>query len=207
MRRLFTVVMMVLLAGNAFGFGIPSLGGFGDADTSGVMSRADALKDKVGTATVSLAEGLADVLEMSGKAEEAATLKASIASAVSDRSDFTKIQSLSNAIGVGQNTLAGVAISATIPLVAAQAKLPSAVFNLSSAIATDMAVAQETKDLAKDIPGIAAKVKNPLKLKDLTDALGAIRFVASQIIPQAQTAGGLVKELVDFASSNGIVLE
>ena len=205
MKKLFAAVCMVLVAGNAFAWGIPSVMDTG-VDTGPLSKRAEAVKDKVGKATISLAEGLADVLEMAGKAQDAAALRDQVLAVKSDSHDFAKVESLSNAIGVSQNKVSGIALSKVIPLVTAKAKLPSAMVNIGSAVTTDMSVAKETAALAQEIPKAASSIKNPMKIKELTDAAGAIKFVASQIIPQAQSMASLTKELTDYAVSNNIAL-
>lgn len=206
MKKLFAALCMVFAASSAFAWGIPAIGDTG-MDTGPLTKRAESVKEKVGTATLSLAEGLSDVMDMAGKAKEAGELRERVAALKSDRADFTKVEALSNAIGVGQKSLAGVALSKALPVAVAQAKLPSALFNITSAVATDISVTKETSDLAQEIPKAASSIKNPMKIKELTDAAGAIKFVATQIIPQAQSLGSIIKELSEYASANKIALK
>jgi hypothetical protein len=203
MKKLLISLLFSLLSVNAFAWGIPSVLN-NDQDTTPLIKRSEAVKEKVGNATISMADGLSDVLDLAGKTNEASEIRSKSLAAKSDRGDFSKVESLSNAVGAGQKSLKGLVLVKAIPVAAAQAKLPSAIHNINTAVATDMSVSKETSALAQELPKAASSVKNPIQIKELSEATGAIKFVASQILPQAQTAATLSKELSAYAKVNHI---
>lgn len=199
------VALSVTISGEAQAFGFPAFGGGESVDVSSLVRRADAVKSKVSTATISLGEGLADVLELAGKEKDAAELQEIVAATKSDSADFDKIEVLSAAIDKKRSLLVSGTLTTIIPVVAAQSKLSSAVLNIGTAVMADLSVTKETGSLVREIQDAAKAVAgNPFKLRELTSALGAIRFVSSNIIPQATAGGTLIKELVTFAGSHKI---
>lgn len=198
------MVLLLAVCSDANAFRLPGFSN-NQVDVSSLISRADTVKRKVSMATISLGEGLADVLDMAGKPAEAKELREQISATKADSADFEKIELLSQSIDKKHAYLVGIVLQSSIPKSVAQSKLSGAVFNIGSPVIADLSVAKETTALAKEIPDAAKSVSNnPLKVRELTASLRAIKFVASNIAPQATSASSILKELMAYASSNNI---
>lgn len=211
------VVAGVLGAVQAFGFGLPSIGGGStgggaQVDVKGLTSRETMIRIHVNKATVTLANGLIEVQKACGKAAEAAKLEATLAEAKKNPSDIETTKQLCAEVNNASNELKKVDLNASMDKGEARKRLGKSLLYLGSGSLVDMQAANDAKALVGDITnGINSVKAAPMSYglsaaKDLASGLSTAKFVSGAIPGQLGTIAEMTKGLVKYAQTNKIDL-
>lgn len=214
MFKMFLVVgILFVMNGNVFAWGLPPIGGGASVDVKGLTGKADKLINMVTDANEKLGLGLADVLTMTGKNDEAKTLREAITALQADRKNgnkafFMKLETSSAALNKISIRKELERIGKSI---ASSTAVGSAVLNIKDAVDSDTAAVKEAKSLSVDLSsGVKSAATNPAlatSLGDMKSALEAVTLIVDSLPKQIDYATTILKELYGFAQENGISLK
>jgi len=180
---LVAIVGMLAVGVQAFGFGMPSLGG-GDkkesgakVDVDGLTGREVSLKLKVNAATISLAKGLAEIQRACGKAAEAEKLEGAIANAQANPKDIESTKKLVVDANNACEAINKYNLDATMNKDVARKSMGKSLLNLGAATLVDTSSVNDAKGLITDISAGLKSVQaspmtyGPSAVTNLTSAL------------------------------------
>ncbi len=221
MKRIISlVVFVVMLAAGlqAFGWGLPSVGGDdkkesgAKVDVKALTAREAKIKISVNMATESLAEGLVQIQKACGMAAEAAKLQALIEEAKKNPADIELTKKLAKAVDEASEALKKVDMAATMNKEEGRKNLGKSLLNLGAGSLLDLKASNEAKGLVTDITNSIKTVQaSPMTygasaVKDLNSGLNTAKFVAETMPGQISTIADLTKGLTKYAQTNKIEL-
>jgi hypothetical protein len=208
MRKMLAVVGMMAimgLQGQAFGFGLPSaLSGGAKVDVTGLNARADKLKLQVTDATISLGEGTALVLAMTGKTAEANKLTGEIEALKKNKGDLDKSKGLADICGNATKLVPKLNAKTVVDTALAQTNTGTAALKIRESIDNNKKAVGEAKALSKELSD--AVKSNPAAATELTGAIDAAKYVSDSVPSQISMATDLGAALADYAKSANISL-
>ncbi len=213
---LMVVVGMMAVGVQAFGWGLPGIGG-GDkkesvekVDVNALTAREGTLKIWVSKATIALANGLIEVQKACGKSAEAEKLEAALAEAKKNPSDIEGTKKLCTEVDNAGAAMKQVDLNATMNKEEARARLGKSLLYLGAGSLLDLMAINDAKNLVTDITnGVKAVQASPMKygmsaVKDLNSGLSSAKFVVGTIPTQVSTIADLTTGLVKYAQTNKI---
>lgn len=215
MKKFLMVVAFLLLSVNAFGWGLPAIGGGGgDAvDVKGLSGRSDKLCNAVYDATEKLTLATIDVLHLSGKTDEANNLAEKLAAYNSDRKAKSKsfFENLASTAANFKKMKLKTELEKYAKVAIALHPVGSAALNLKGAVDNDIVAVKEAKALAEDLSkGIKSASSNPAlatSVGDLKAAYEAVTLIVDNVPVQIELGTMLLKELSEYAEKNNITLK
>lgn len=212
-----SVILVFALVGNVFAWKVPSVssvGGGGDSvDTKVLVDRSDKLVDTVTTANEKLGLGLADVLILTGKDEEAIKVKEAVATLQANPKTGNEvfIASLESSFGSLNEMNIGKALEQGGKTVASTMSFGSAVLNITAAVDNDTQAIKEANNLSQDLSkALKSASSNPALVKsvgELKSASDSVAMVLKIAPKQLDYATKILKELQAFAQTNNIAIK
>ena len=214
--KLLVVVVMMAVAAQAFGFGMPSFGGndkkeSGEkVDVKALTTRNATLRIRIHKATIAMANGLIEIQNACGMAAEAAKLEQVRDEALKNPDDVEGTKKLVSEVNNAGTALKKVDFNAKMNKEEGRKRVGKSLLYLGAGSLLDLQAVNDAKNLINDITK-AVKVVQAAPMtygmsavKDLNAGLDTAKFVAEAIPTQVSTITDLTKGLVKYAQTNKI---
>lgn len=213
---LLIVVGMMVVGVQAFGWGIPGLGGDDKkengekVDVKALTSRDAMLRKRINKATIALANGLIEVQNSCGMAAEATKLEQVRDEALKNPDDVEGTKKLVAEVNNAGAALKKVDLNAKMNKAEGRKRVGKSLLHLGAGSLLDLQAVNDAQNLINDITK-AVKVVQAAPMtygmsavNDLNAGLDTAKFVVEAIPTQVSTIADMTKGLVKYANTKKI---